>query len=361
MLNGRPNENSVETAWKPQLIEAMMRHEFYPHPCRKIELVQTMRSWLLFAGEFVYKIKKPVHFRFVDATTLAERFRLCREEVLLNRRLAPEVYVGVRGITQRLGDYALIQDVTVTQQDVCEFAVVMHRLPDNRMLDRMVSGGTVSSRDISELAKKLAAFQMQASTTKSKVWGSANAIFRLVMDDLAETRQLIADSVARDRLATVSEYLHRYISSHWQSLDNRARDGYVRDGHGDLRCDTIYFLSTGLAILDCIEYSEKLRYGDAASDVASLALDLELAERVDLADALVAAYVAESDDARLLDLLRFYKCYRAIFRGKLEILLSLQKALRTDRRMLARSNASRFFALAENLATAPAPYHFPKS
>lgn len=330
----------------------MMRQEFHPHPCGKIELVQTLMSWLLFAGEFVYKIKKPVHFRFVDATTLAERFRLCHEEVLLNRRLAPEVYVGVRGITQRLGDYALVQDVPVTQRDVREFAVVMHRLPGNRMLDEMVISGTVSSGDIRQLAKTLADFQTQASTAKSRIWGSAQAILRLVMDNLAEATQLIADSVARDRLTAVSEYLRRYISSHRQSLDNRARDGYVRDGHGDLRCDSICFASTGLTILDCVEYSEKLRYGDAASDIASLALDLELAQRRDLADALVAAYVAECDDTGLPDLLRFYKCYRAVFRGRLEMLLSLQKALQTEQRMLARSNASRFFGLAENLAAA---------
>jgi aminoglycoside phosphotransferase family enzyme len=146
--------------------------------------------------------------------------------------------------------------------------------------------------------------------------------------------------------------LRRFISSHRQSLDNRARDGYVRDGHGDLRCDSVCFSPAGLAIIDCVEYSEKLRYVDAASEVASLTLDLKLARRCDLADELVAAYTAETGDAGLPALLRFYQCYRAILRGKLEMLLSLQKALPTERRMLARSNASRFFAFAESHVTA---------
>ncbi len=337
---------------EPRLIQAMMRQDFYPHPCGKIELSQTMTSWLLFAGEFVYKVKKPVRFTFVDAATPVKRFQLCHDEVLLNGRLAPEIYVGVRGIAERLGDYALVQDAQVTQQDVREFAVVMRRLPSDRMLDKMVAGGAVSFGDIRELAKRLAAFHTDASTAKSKVWGSTQAISRLVTDNLAEAEQLASDSATRDRLAAVGEYLRRFIGSRRQSLDNRVRDGYVRDGHGDLRCDSVCLSPAGLAIIDCVEYSEKLRYGDAASEVASLALDLELAQRSDLADELVRAYVAETDDAGLPELLGFYKCYRAILRGKLEMLLSLQNELPIERRMLARSNASGLFALAESHVTA---------
>ena len=340
-----------EPAQEPRLIRAMMREDFYPHPCGKVELSHTMTSWLLFAGDLVYKVRKPVRFSFVDAGTPAKRFQLCQAEVLLNGRLAPQVYVGVRGISERRGVHPPVAELKAAQQDAREFAVVMHRLPRDRMLDKMVASATVSFEAVRELAKRLAAFHRDASIAKSKVWGSAQAISGLVMSNLAEAEQLAADSVTRGRLAAVGRYLCRYLRSHRQSLDNRGRDGHVRDGHGDLRCDSVCFSPLGLAIIDCVEYSEKLRYGDTASEVASLALDLEFAERPDLADELVRAYVAETNDARLAELLPFYKCYRAILRGRLEMLLSLQSELHMERRILARSAAGKFFALAENHVT----------
>ena len=346
---------TLQSAQGHRLTEAMMRQDFYPHPCAKVERYETMTSRLFFAGEFVYKVKKPVRFTFVDATTPVKRFQLCQNEVLLNARLAPEIYVGVRVIVERLGGYTLVPEAKATLQNVREFAVVMRRLPSDRMLDHMVAGGGIDVGDIQELAKRLAAFHAHSSIAKSRVWGSAQAISRLVTNNLAETEQLAADSVTRDKLAAVGKYLRRYISSHWQTLDNRARDGYVRDGHGDLRCDGVCLSPAGLAIINCVEYSEKLRYGDVASEVASLALDLERAQRSDLADELARAYVAETDDTGLLELLRFYKCHRSIFRGKLELLLSLQNEILIERRILARSNASGFFALAESHVTASRP------
>ncbi len=329
-----------------------MRAAFYPHQCRSVESLQTMTAWLLFAGELVYKVKKPVRLSFVDAGTPAQRYRLCQDEVLLNRRLAPEVYVGVAGIAQRGGGYVLVADALASQQNVREFAVVMHRLPRERMLDRMVAGGTISRAGIQELAEKLAGFHARGSIAKAKIWSSAPAIARLVRSNLAEAEELAADTVTRERLAAAGTYLRRYVITHQQSLDNRARDGRVRDGHGDLRCASVCFAPQALAIINCVEYSEGLRYGDAASELAALALDLEMAERPDLAEALVKAYVAASNDAELPELLRFYKCYRAVLRGKLEALTSLQAELPRERRMLARHHASRAFAVAASLAAA---------
>ena len=345
-------ECGSERIAEAQLIGAMMRAAFYPHPCVSVELSETLTAWLLFAGQFVYKVKKPVRFSFIDATTPAKRYRLCHDEVRLNRRLAPEVYVGVAGIAERPAGYVLVPDATVTQNNVREFAVVMQRLPRERMLDRMVAGGTVCLVELRELANKLAAFHVNGSIAKSKVWGSALAVSRLVGSTVAEADRLAADTVTRDRLATVGKYLRRYVINHQQSLDNRARDGRVRDGHGDLRCDSVCFAPQGLAIMDCVEYSEGMRYGDVASELASLALDLEMVERSDLADGLVRAYVAASNDAELPELLRFYKCYRAVLRGKRETLTSLQTEFPLERRMLARNNATRAFAAAESLATA---------
>jgi uncharacterized protein len=121
-------DSSSERIAEARLTGAMMQEAFYPHPCVSLELSETLTAWLLFAGQFVYKVKKPVRFSFIDATTPAKRYRLCHDEVRLNRRLAPEVYVGVAGIAERPAGYVLVPDATVSQHNVRDFAVVMHRL-----------------------------------------------------------------------------------------------------------------------------------------------------------------------------------------------------------------------------------------
>jgi uncharacterized protein len=183
-------DSSSERIAEARLIGAMMQEAFYPHPCVSLELSETLTAWLLFAGQFVYKVKKPVRFSFIDATTPAKRYRLCHDEVRLNRRLAPEVYVGVAGIAERRAGYVLVPDATVSQHNVRDFAVVMHRLPGERMLDRMVAGGTISLAEIQELANKLAGFHGSGSIARSKVWGCAPAVARLVCSGVAEAEEL---------------------------------------------------------------------------------------------------------------------------------------------------------------------------
>ncbi len=325
-----------------------MRPQFYPHHCERVELQQTMMSWVLLAGEFVYKIKKPVRFPFLDAATAAKRYRLCADEVALNRRLAPDVYLGIKGIAEDHGVYCLVDDVDCKQSGVREFAVVMRRLPSERILNRMIADNAVSASDMREIAKKLVSFHANASIAKASIWGSARAISRFVVCNVAHAHQIAADSVTRELLATVAAYVRRYVVARRQSLDNRARDGHVREGHGDLRSKSVYFGPDDILILDCAEYSERMRYGDTASELASLAVDLELAERPELADALLEDYAAQTHDSEFLALLRFYKCHRAVLRGKLETLASLQLDLPAEQRVAARSNARRLFALAHS-------------
>ena len=331
-----------------------MRPRFYPHPCERVELSQTMMSWLLFAGQFVYKVKKPVHLPFCDAATAAKRHQLCADEVRLNGRLAPDVYVGVRGIVRERQEYVLAESRT-SPRDALEFAVEMRRLPSERMLQRMVADGYANANDMRELAVTLAAFHASASIAKSNVWGSAQAVSRLLAGNLTAARKIAADSVTRESLAAIEMRARRYLIAHRQSLDNRVRDGYVREGHGDLRCDSVFFGADGPVILDCVEYSESLRYGDVASELASLAVDLDLGGRLDLDDELLKAYIAEANDPGIEELLGLYKCYRAVLRGKLEMLESLQTDLPTEQRIAARNNARRAFSLAHGYIGSPGP------
>jgi aminoglycoside phosphotransferase family enzyme len=330
----------------------MMEPAFYDHPCQEVEPVQTLTGWLLFAGDLIYKIKKPVLFRFVDARTPAKRYRLCHDEVALNGRLAPGVYLGVVGIARRTGSFQLVPNPRLNQPGVREFAIVMHRLPSARMLSRMVANSEIAPADIQQLAEKLATFHLNCSTAKSKIRGSAAALSRLIAAVLADAQAVIADTVMREQLVVAARYLRGYVLRHHQLLDRRARNGRVREGHGDLRAESVWLVPEAPAVIGCVEFSEALRYCDVASDLAALVLDLERAGRNDLADTLVQRYIAASEDAELSDLLPFYKCYRAVRRGQREMLTSLQTEMPWEHRMLARQSGGQWLRLAQHIAAA---------
>jgi uncharacterized protein len=343
--------NRERTQVEPLLLEKMMEPAFYPHPSPSVEPVQTLTGWLLFVGDFVYKVKKPVHFSFIDARTLAKRYRLCRDEVMVNRRLAPEVYLDITGITARSDCYEMVPNATLNRPGVREFAIVMNRLPRERILSQMVASQTVGVLEIQQLGQKLASFHLDCSVAKSKPWGSAAALSRLIGATVAGAGEFIADTVMRGRLAVAARYLRGYVVDHQRLFDDRARSGRVREGNGDLRADSVCLIPQALAIIGSVEYSKGLRYCDVASELASVMLDLEVAGRNDLSDALVQAYIVASDDAELAELIPFYKCYRAVRRGQLEMLTSLQTEMPRERRMLARHYASRWFELAEHIAS----------
>ena len=314
-------------------------------------MLQTKTAWVLLAGDFAYKIKKPVRFTFVDSSTRAKRYRLCRDEVRLNRRLAPELYDPVAGISEREATYELVPTAALRDTGVIDFAVVMRRLPRDLMLDQMLAARTAETAHLRAVAEKIARFHARASSAKAPLWGSALAVSRLVTSNLDETEERTADSISREQLAVVRDYSRRYIAANRDLLDRRVRDGRVREGHGDLRCDSICFAPEGLVIFDCVEYSQQLRYADAASEIATLATDLDLCGRPDLSAQLVEDYIAASNDKELPLLLPLYQCYRATLRGKLETLASFQPDLPIEQRVIARGTAGRCIRLAATYAT----------
>ncbi len=342
------------TAVLPPLIEAMTRPEFYPHRPASVELRQTHISYVLLAGEYAYKIKKPVRFAFIDSSTLAKRFHLCEEEVRLNRRLASSVYLGVVLIIRTGAGFALADDSPDGRRFAEECAVKMRRLPAERMFDRMVREGAVNNEIIRAVARRLVDFHRGASTAKSWVYGSAEAVWRMVLSNLEETERFAGYTVAESDLAAVERYGRNFIASNWELLNRRAREGRVCEGHGDLRCESIC-LTDEIVIFDCLEFSERLRYGDAAAEIAFLAMDLDRLGASALSRELVTAYSAAADDPGLAMLVPFYKCCRAIVRAKVESLRSLACEVPEGEREEARQLARCHFNLALRYAAARAP------
>jgi len=338
----------------PPLIDALTDPDFYPDPAGAVELKQTHISYVFIAGEYVYKVKKPVRFPFLNCSTLADRYHFCVEEVRLNRRLSPDVYLGVFPILEERGRFVLGAQAHDFDPQACEYAVKMRRLPEDRMLDRLVSARAVSRDTIRALAARLAVFHGDVPAVRSWTYGSAAAIWRMIIGDLEQNQRFVGYTISDVQLATMEEHCRAYVMSHWGLLNDRAREQHVREGHGDLRCESVC-ITDAMVIFDCLEFSERLRYCDVASEIAFLAMDLDRLGAPALSDELVAAYaeVARDDAVRLL--VPFYKCFRAAVRGKVESLRSLEEEVPAADRERAKEAAQAYFSLAYHYAQAATP------
>jgi len=338
----------------PAVVEALLSPSAYDHPVAgEIEFIQTHISYVLLAGEFAYKIKKPIALGFLDYRTLAQRKRMCEEEVRLNRRLCPEAYLGVVPIVRRDGRVAVGGD-----GEIAEYAVKMHRIPQSMEMPRLLEQGRVAAADIRRLARLLADFHERAEHgERIAAFGSVESIARNWRENFEQAAPLAAGDDVRPGEArlidTIRAYVERMLQERAPLFEARIADGRVRDCHGDLRSDSIVIRPDGsICIMDCIEFNDRLRFGDVAGDVGFLAMDLDVRNRRDLADEFTGAYVAASGDETLPLVLPFYRCYRAFVRAKVEGLLAGESDVPQAERDAALVRARRYLALAAEYATA---------
>jgi aminoglycoside phosphotransferase family enzyme/predicted kinase len=341
----------------PATVGAMMRPEAYQDHPRSVELRQTHVSYVFLAGAYVYKIKKPVRFAFLDASTLARRHQLCFDEVRLNRRLAPDVYLGVVPILRSGGELVLGAAAAGAAETgaAVEWAVRMRRLDEATMLDRMVSQGAVSVAQIRAIAARLAAFHRAAAVDQGWKYGAAASVWRLVRGNLGELALDSAETIAPAELDELERFVHSIVELRWSLLNRRALGARVCEGHGDLRCEHVSLAGDTITIIDCVEFSEGLRYVDVASDVGFLAMDLDRLGARGLSDELVGAYREAAGDADLPLLIPLYKLHRALVRAKVEGLTSRDPAIAPDRRAVAAAAARRYVALALDFARESRP------
>jgi len=298
----------------PELVQALLNPKAYPEtPPQGIELVQTQMSFVFLTGDYVYKVKKPVNLGYLDYTTLDKRQFYCQREVELNRRLCPDVYRGVVPITQRQGD-----TFVEGQGKVIEYAVKMRRLPQQAMMDVLLTNNQVSSQMVTSLAQRLVEFHRQAETNVNiSAFGNLDAITKNTEENFSQTVEYIGRTISQAKYRHIKNYTDGFIDKNASLFHKRITDNRIRDCHGDLHAAHICF-TNGICIYDCIEFNDRFRYCDVASEVAFLAMDLDHYRRADLSQSFVNAYVAQSRDEELLRLLNFYKCYRAYVRGKVE-------------------------------------------
>jgi uncharacterized protein len=338
-----------------KLIAAMAEPGFYPQQPAQVEYRQTHISCVFLAGDFVYKIKKPVHFEFLDYSTLERRYHFCQEEVRLNRRLAPRVYLGVFAIVRDGERFAIgTKPAERFDPNAAEYAVKMCRLPDECCLDRLVQSGRVDAATMRRVGALLARFHDRAARARSMEYGCADAISQSIGINLEECRPFVGDTIGEREFHSVSRFNQRFIETHRELLERRARNGMVREGHGDLRSEHIC-IRDDVEVIDCVEFSDRLRYADIASDLAFLLMDLDRLQAPALGHHLLRAYLDEIGDAELCRLLNFYKCYRATVRGKVSSLKAREREIPDAQQQRARESARNFFSAAYRYAKAGSP------
>ena len=324
------------------ILTAMMDPGFYPHRVDTIARHETHISTVFLTGPYVYKVKKPVNLGFLDFTSLEKRTHYCRQEVHLNRRLTSGVYLGVLPITQQKNGYALsgsgeTVETVVKMRQLSESDAMLQRLQDSRLTDA----------NILKLVDRLIDFYSHTPPTHPPQPAGKTA-----WEENLEVMEAFAGKVIDQAPFSFVRSATRAFYSRQQHLfEQRVKKGKIRDGHGDFRCDHIYFTTDGIQIIDCIEFSDHLRILDPISDLAFLAMDLEYSGSAQLARLLIREFITRTGDITALPLLDFYRCYRAMVRCKVSCLLLREISLSKARRQALEAAADAYLTLAHRYAT----------
>jgi len=324
------------------IIESMSRPDFYPHRPQTVELVQTHISCVFIAGDYVYKVKKPVNFGFLDFTTLGKRKFYCEEELRLNKRLAPGTYLDVVPI-QRDDQGRLSLGGT---HEIVDYAVYMKKLPLDKMLKVLLARGQADAKIMDAVAAKIARFHEKAETGGViDEMGSIKTIRHNHEENFEQTEKYVDITIPAYQYQFIKEYVERFLIKNKPLLEKRVAEHKIRDCHGDLHLEHIC-IADEIIVFDCIEFNERFRMSDVAAEVAFLTMDLDYNDYMSQAENFVSSYLKYSGDTDMQTLLNFYRCYYAYVRGKVISFRLDQKEISDTERAEIKQIASKYFDLA---------------
>jgi aminoglycoside phosphotransferase family enzyme/predicted kinase len=295
-----------------RLIQTLTDSAAYAHPTTAITVLQTHISWIVLTGPYAYKIKKPVNLGFADFSTLAKRHFFCQEELRLNRRLAPHLYLDVVAITgtpERPRVHA--------QGTPIEYAVQMVQFAQDALLSHRIKAGQLQGAHIDRLAQAVSAFHTRIALAEpTSHFGAPEVVYQAVQENFQHLFDAVDDPVRQAHARELETWCQRTFAARRPDFEARKRDGFVRECHGDLHLGNMILQDDEVVIFDCIEFNDDFRWIDVASDVAFLIMDLEDRGRPDLAHRFLNGYVEATGDYGLLGPLPFYLTYRALVRAK---------------------------------------------
>jgi len=327
-----------------QIVEALMRPEAYDEEPGLIELMQTHISFVFLTRNFVYKVKKAVDLGFLDFTTLEKRRFFCEKELELNRRLCGDMYLEVVPINR--SNVFKIKG----EGETVEYAVKMKRMPQEKMMNQLLEENKVDSKLVDRMAKILVEFHSKAETNRRiSKFGSLAIIETNWKENFEQTREFVGKTISMKNFKLICERIDDFMKRNVSFFERRMAESRVRDCHGDVHSGNI-FVTDRIYIFDAIEFNERFRYSDVASDIAFLAMDLDFKQRTDLSDFFVKRYVEYSGDQGLMKILPFYKCYRAYVRGKVVSFKLKDPSVGGEEKNAAMKEAKAYFKLASTYA-----------
>jgi uncharacterized protein len=316
----------MDAAPLPRLIAALRDPARYPHPAEAIEVIETHISVVVLAGAFAYKLKKPVDFGFLDFRTLAARRQFCEEEVRINRRTAPQLYLDV--VALRGTPDAPRFDGT---GEIIEYAVRMRRFPDDALFVHRVGRGEMDSAMAATLGAEIATFHAAvARADAASAFGDPDRVLAPAIENFAQMLALPVDPATRERLSWLRDWTAREFDRLRSVIANRKRDGFVRECHGDLHLGNIAWIDEAPVLFDAIEFNADFRWIDVMSDVAFVLMDLLDHDLAPLAARCLDAYLQATGDFAGVAILRFHIVYRAMVRAKIAALRAHQSGVSAE-------------------------------
>lgn len=326
-----------------KLVQQMLRPSFFGPSEPGAELLETHISWIFLCGDYAYKMKKPLNFGFLDFSSHAKRHYFCNEELRLNRRFAPELYLEVIPVG------GSIDRPLLNREPALAHLVKMRRFPQENQLDRMLAAGKLSAAILIAFADKIAATHRRAAPAdRHSCFGTPDSIIKPVRQNFEQIRSALPDSTITQTLSKIEGWSEKTFSALQPVLLQRRADGFIRECHGDMHLANMAWFQDQPLLFDCIEFNEELRWIDTINDIAFLVMDLDDRGRGQLAWSFLNAYLRHSGDFTGLQLLRFYQVYRAMVRAKVLCLRLNQPNLSEQERRADLEQLESYLDLAQN-------------
>lgn len=328
------------------MIEDLQRAASLPDDTQDVVLVQTHISLVFLADQFVYKIKKPVNFGFLDFSTLEKRRYYCHQEVKLNRRLTRDIYLKVLPVLFDSRSYSLGPG----EGEIVEYAVKMKRIPEERLMKWVFLRGELTQEEVETLAQVLAEFHLTASRSPEiDQFGNPESFKVNTDENFAQVDKYIGTAITEREFSALQKWTEDFFESNRELFFQRIREGRIRDCHGDLHMEHVCLIE-GLPIVDCIEFNDRFRYSDSIADMAFILMDLEYHGGEIFSSNLWEGYkeLASEKGGGVDALLIFYKVYRAFVRGKVNSFQLDDEEIGPGKKEEAVQTAKKYFQLAHS-------------
>ncbi len=316
-----------------------------PDPTTKVSLVQTHISMVFIADSYVYKIKKPVDFGFLDFTTLEKRKFYCEQEIKLNRRLSKDIYLDVLPVLFDGDKYRLRGQ----RGEIVDYAVRMKKIPEQGLMKRLFVSGQLTEKHLEMVARKLAEFHKNAYRDPEVDKFGLPEVFKVNTDEnFAQVEKYVGTAIEKQAFEMIQRWTDDFYMANKDLFLKRISEGKIRDGHGDLHMEHVCFHEKDVFIFDCIEFNDRFRYGDVLADISFLLMDLEYHGNKNFSDLIWLHYKNAAGEGDVESLLTFYKVYRAFVRGKVNSFQLQDPNIDKEGKNRALETARRYFELARD-------------